>query len=137
MKLSLDLSLAKLMASRRLGDTARFMGSEEVQKPWGSYRILGQWSNAITVKVLTVNPHSRLSLQKHEHRDEEWLCLRGRAKVQVDDKSFAINVGDKAFVPRSRLHRLSSDIGAEILEVTYGMFDESDIVRIEDDYGRT
>ncbi len=113
------------------------MASESVQKPWGSYRIVGQWSDAIMVKVITVNPHSRLSLQKHEHRDEEWLCLKGRAKVQVGDKSITLKVGDKALVPRLQLHRLSSEDGAEILEVTYGRFDENDIVRVEDDYGRT
>lgn len=112
------------------------MASEVVLKPWGSYRILAQWSDQITVKVLTVSPHSRLSLQKHKHRDEEWLCAHGRAEANVGDRSVVLNVGDKVFVPRGTLHRLSSDAGAEILEVTYGSFDEGDIVRVEDDYGR-
>lgn len=114
----------------------RLLTSVIVQKPWGYYRVLGQWSNSITVKVLTVNPHSRLSLQKHEHREEEWLCLQGRAEAQVDDKSLILNVGDKVLVPRTSLHRLSSDIGAEVLEVSYGRFDEDDVIRFEDDYGR-
>jgi mannose-6-phosphate isomerase-like protein (cupin superfamily) len=112
-----------------------FMGSGIVARPWGSYRTLGQWSK-ITVKVLKINPNSRISLQKHEHRDEEWTCLSGRAHVTVGKRSFTMNVGDKTLIPRKKLHRVSSLGGAEILEVTYGEFDENDIVRVKDDYGR-
>ncbi len=112
------------------------MAAEIVRKPWGSYRVVGQWSDRITVKILTVNPNSRLSLQRHKHRNEEWLCLRGRVEAQVGERTVLMNIGDKTSVPRTWLHRLSSDIGAEILEVTYGDFDENDVERIEDDYGR-
>jgi mannose-1-phosphate guanylyltransferase/mannose-6-phosphate isomerase len=119
------------------GRPARFLAGEVVQKPWGHYRVLGQWSGRITVKVITVNPNSRLSLQKHINREEEWLCLSGRAQVQIDHRDLVLNVGDKVSIPREGVHRLASDIGAEILEVAYGEFDEDDIVRIEDDYGRS
>jgi len=113
-----------------------FMESETVRRPWGTYTTLGQWSDKITLKVLKVNPRSRTSLQKHAHRDEEWTCLSGKALVTIGRRAFVLQVGKKAFIPRKRLHRVASVEGAEILEVSYGKFDENDVVRVEDDYGR-
>lgn len=107
-----------------------------VRRPWGSFRVIGQWSGEITVKVLTIAPGSRLSLQKHLNRSEEWLCLSGSAEVRVGSRTIAMEAGDRATIPRKRLHRISSVGGAEILEVSFGKFSEEDIVRVEDDYGR-
>jgi len=112
------------------------MQPETVVRPWGTYTTLGEWSGRITLKVLKINPRSRISLQKHDHRDEEWTCLRGTARVTIGKRTRVLRVGERVFIPRKRLHRVSSVGGAEILEVTYGKFDENDIVRVEDDYGR-
>jgi mannose-6-phosphate isomerase len=112
------------------------IAAQVVKRPWGTYRTIGQWSDKITVKVLTVNPRSRLSLQKHRYRDEEWLCLSGSARVRVGEKTFMMGVGDRTSILRNQLHRISSETGAELLEVSFGKFDEEDIVRLEDDYGR-
>ena len=112
------------------------MANKVVVRPWGRITIIGNWPSKITVRLLTINPRSRFSLQTHKMRDEEWLCVRGRAKVQVDQKTFLLKPGEKAFVPRTHLHRAGSDAGAEILEVAYGTFRDDDIVRLEDDYGR-
>jgi mannose-6-phosphate isomerase-like protein (cupin superfamily) len=112
------------------------MANENVDRPWGHFKVVGSWSDWITVRILTVKPHSRLSLQKHKLRDEEWLCLSGRAEVQVADRRFVLKAGEKASVPRNQLHRLGSDEGTEILEVAFGKFLDDDIVRVEDDYGR-
>jgi mannose-6-phosphate isomerase len=112
------------------------MESDPVERPWGTYRTLGQWSGKITLKVLKINPHSRTSLQKHDHRTEEWTCLSGRTKVTIGKRVFLLSVGEKAFIPRKKLHRAASVQGAQILEVSYGKFDENDVVRVEDDYGR-
>ena len=107
-----------------------------VKRPWGGFKVLGQWSGEITVKVLTINPESRLSLQKHMHRSEEWLCLSGSAEVRMGNKTITMEAGDRATIPKRRLHRISSVGGAEILEVSFGKFSEDDIIRLEDDYGR-
>lgn len=107
-----------------------------VKRPWGSFRVLGEWSDKITVKIIRIEPGSRLSLQRHRHRREEWLCLSGSAEVQVGARSFKMKVGDWARVQRNQLHRIRSRGGAEILEVSVGKFSEDDIVRIDDDYGR-
>ena len=99
--------------------------------------MIGEWSGKITVKILTVSPGSRLSLQKHRHRREEWLCLRGVATVQVGTRTLRLKAGDWTKVQRNQLHRIYSKGGADILEVSFGKFSEEDIVRLEDDYGRT
>lgn len=112
------------------------MKPKVVKRPWGSYTLIGRWSDQITVKLLAVNPKSRISLQRHSHRDEEWLCLKGSARVQVGKRTFTMNVGDRTAVHRNRLHRIYSEKGVELLEVSFGKFAESDIVRVEDDYGR-
>jgi mannose-6-phosphate isomerase-like protein (cupin superfamily) len=105
-------------------------------RPWGTFRVVGEWSGKVTVKILTLNPRSRLSLQKHMHRREEWLCLSGTAQVQIGRRQLKMKVGDWARVQRNQLHRISSEKGVEILEASYGKFSEDDIVRFEDDYGR-
>jgi len=110
--------------------------TEVVRRPWGTYTFVGEWSDKITVKILKVNPRSRLSLQRHKFRDEEWLCLRGSAEVRVGTKSFRMGVGDRALVPRNKLHRIYSEQGVEFLEVAFGRYSEDDITRVEDDYGR-
>jgi mannose-6-phosphate isomerase-like protein (cupin superfamily) len=112
------------------------LSSAPEKRPWGSFTVVGEWSGKITVKILTVEPRSRLSLQKHMHRREEWLCLSGSADVQVGRRSFRMKVGDWVRVQRNQLHRIYSEAGAEILEVSVGKYSETDIVRIEDDYGR-
>jgi mannose-6-phosphate isomerase-like protein (cupin superfamily) len=107
-----------------------------VHRPWGNITVIGSWPSKITVRVLTINPRSRISLQTHRLRDEEWLCVRGSAIAQVDDRTYRLKAGEKIFVPRTHLHRVGSVGGAEILEVAYGTFKDEDIVRLEDDYGR-
>ena len=112
------------------------MANKVVYRPWGHITVLGSWPSKITVRVLTINPRSRISLQTHRLRDEEWLCVKGKANAQVDDRTYHLKTGEKLFIPRAHLHRVGSDDGAEILEVVYGTFKDEDIVRLEDDYGR-
>ncbi len=93
----------------------------------------------MTVKIIHVYAKSRLSLQYHHKRSEEWYCLSGRAyailkrggrleKVQLEKDS-------RIVVPRMTVHRLGcEEESADILEVSRGDFEESDIVRLEDDY---
>lgn len=107
-----------------------------VQRPWGTYKVVGRWSDRVTVKILTVSPGSRLSLQRHRYRDEEWLCLSGSAQVRVGNRTFKMRVGDRTTVPRNRLHRIYTRGGVELLELSFGKYSEEDIVRVEDDYGR-
>jgi mannose-6-phosphate isomerase len=109
----------------------------EVEKPWGKFE---QYThNALsTVKIITVQPGGALSLQYHHRRDELWVVLDAGAQIQLGDIDIRPRVGDRVFIPRKTAHRLSAagDRAVRILEVSFGEFDEDDIVRLEDVYGR-
>jgi mannose-6-phosphate isomerase-like protein (cupin superfamily) len=90
------------------------------------------------VKVLTVNPEQSLSLQYHHNRDEFWHVLSGNGTATVGDGKMPLNPGDDQFIPRETRHRLETgDSSLVILELAFGDFDQNDIVRMEDRYGRT
>ena len=109
----------------------------EVEKPWGRFE---QYTHNVpsTVKVITVQQNASLSLQYHHRRDELWVVLDAGARIELGDTVLRPRAGDKVFIPRTTSHRLSAgDSGpVRILEVTFGKFDEEDIVRLSDVYGR-
>jgi mannose-6-phosphate isomerase-like protein (cupin superfamily) len=108
-------------------------------RPWGSFVVIADLPYA-KVKRLTVNPGHRFSYQSHKHRDEHWIVVRGVAQVTLNDVSANFKYGDHIFFARDTKHRLAcvSDEAVEIIEVQVGeSFGEDDIVRYEDDYGRT
>ncbi len=93
----------------------------------------------LTVKIIHVYAKSRLSLQFHRNRTEEWYCLRGSAyAILKHGDSFEripLEKDSRVIVPQLTIHRLGCDEeSADILEVSTGHFDEADIVRLEDDY---
>ena len=111
--------------------------SIRVDKPWGKFE---QYTHNLpsTVKIITVAPGGTLSRQYHYHRDELWVVLDPGACVELDDKVLSPEPGEKLYIPRETVHRLSAD-GEEpvrVLEVSFGEFDEDDIVRLKDVYGR-
>jgi mannose-6-phosphate isomerase len=109
----------------------------DVKKPWGKFE---QYThNAVsTVKIITVRPGGILSLQYHHRRDELWVVLDPGARVEVGGRVLHPQKGEKVFIPRMEEHRLSSASvePVRILEISFGEFDEEDIVRLEDLYGR-
>jgi mannose-6-phosphate isomerase len=112
--------------------------SVKVEKPWGNFE---QYTHNLpsTVKILTVAPGGILSRQYHHHRDELWVVLDEGACVELDGEVLHPDVEEKLFIPRETVHRLSSCTGSKrvrVLEISFGEFDEEDIVRLEDVYGR-
>ncbi len=108
-----------------------------VEKPWGKFE---QYTHNLpsTVKVITVRPGGALSLQYHSKRDELWVILDPGARVEVGDRVLRPQPEETVFIPHRTPHRLSA-IGEEpvrVLEISLGEFDEDDIVRLEDVYGR-
>ena len=91
-----------------------------------------------TVKIITVQPGHRLSLQTHGHRDEMWQVLDVPIDVQVDDESWVAQVGERVWVPQGARHRMgnSGTDAGRLLEIAFGNFDECDIERLQDDYAR-
>ena len=109
-------------------------------RPWGEFY---NWDSGKGwhLKTIYVKPNSRLSLQYHHHRAESWLLLEGEAsavigKVQGKLKTVKLKKAEFFTVPKGSAHRLQSKKGCVIAEVSYGNFDENDIVRIQDDFGR-
>ncbi len=112
------------------------MKSTTHTRPWGSF-IEFTKNEPSTVKILVVKPGEEFSLQYHENREEFWYVLSGNPTVIIGDKEFSAKEGDEFIVKKREKHRVSAkDIEARILEVSLGEFNEDDIVRIEDKYGR-
>jgi mannose-6-phosphate isomerase-like protein (cupin superfamily) len=106
------------------------------ERPWGSFDQFTK-NEATTVKIIRVNPGKRLSLQRHAHRAEFWYVLSGNGTAEIDSAEHALTPGVTVEIPVHTTHRLTaSDEGITILEIATGEFDEDDIERLEDDYGR-
>jgi mannose-6-phosphate isomerase len=108
-----------------------------VEKPWGHFE---QFTHNLTstVKIITVDPGGTLSLQYHHRRDELWVIMDHGAQVELGDRVIQPETGEQLFIPRRMPHRLSAfgNAAVRILEISFGEFDEDDIVRLEDVYGR-
>lgn len=108
----------------------------EVKKPWGKF-FQFTLNKQSTVKILVVNAGTRLSYQSHKFREEFWRCIKGPVKAEINGKGKILEEGDEIFIPKGAKHRL---VGlkqqGQVLEISFGFFDEKDIIRYEDDYGR-
>lgn len=105
-------------------------------RPWGKFEKFHE-NKPCTVKLIYVNQNSRLSLQYHNKRSEFWKVIKGTAMVELDGRTIIMTEGETLTIPRQAKHRVGAlDSGCVILEIAYGKFDESDIVRLEDDYKR-
>ncbi|OFS15026.1 phosphomannose isomerase type II C-terminal cupin domain [Kytococcus sp. HMSC28H12] len=109
----------------------------EDSRPWGRFEQFTH-NEQSTVKLITVLPGQRLSLQVHEHRDELWVVTHGPVTAQVGDETATVEAGGRVWIPRGATHRLGNPgtQDAQVLEVAFGTFDEGDIERLEDDYSR-
>jgi len=109
-----------------------------VNRPWGAYEGIDV-GDRFQVKRITVNPGASLSLQKHHHRAEHWVVVRGTARVTCGENSFLLGENQSTYIPLGDVHRLENpgQIPLEIIEVQSGSYlGEDDIVRLEDVYGR-
>ena len=109
-----------------------------VQRPWGSFTSL-QKGEGFQSKHLMLKPGASISLQRHRHRSEHWVVVRGRAEVTRGEEVFALAAGESTFIPQGSLHRLRNpgEGPLHVIEVQCGSYlEEDDIERIEDDYGR-
>ena len=113
------------------------LASEE--RPWGSWHVIDE-NPGYKIKRIHVKPGARLSYQTHEHRSEHWVVVFGVATCTIDDVTVTAGPGHSVDVPTGAKHRLANNGSQElvIVEVQHGAYTgEDDIVRIEDDYGRT
>jgi mannose-6-phosphate isomerase-like protein (cupin superfamily) len=90
------------------------------------------------VKIITINPHSRLSLQRHRYRSERWRALDKGLIAVVGGEEIKMRLDKDVFVDALTEHRIvnPTDEPLRVLELMFGLYDEDDITRIEDDYER-
>lgn len=108
------------------------------ERPWGTYQTLALGEN-YQVKIITVKPKGRLSLQKHEQRAEHWVVIKGTPTITTDKTSKTYQVNEHIFIPIGTAHRMENltNEDAAIIEVQIGAYlGEDDIVRLDDVYGR-
>ena len=107
-----------------------------VSRPWGGFRQF-TLNEPVTVKIMTVMPHQEFSLQYHKNRSEFWHILSGTPTVILGEEMKEAKPGDEFTVPPGINHRMQAgDERVVFLEVAHGTFDESDVIRLSDDYGR-
>jgi mannose-1-phosphate guanylyltransferase len=120
-------------------DTSRLTETHPTAyRPWGGYTSLLN-GDRFQVKRLFVLPGKKLSLQKHFHRSEHWICVKGTAEVTVGDQVMFVRENESVYIPQGDLHRLYNPgkIMLEMIEVQTGSYlGEDDIVRVSDEFGR-
>ena len=109
-----------------------------VYRPWGYYQGVDIGAR-YQVKRIVVKPNATLSLQKHFHRAEHWVVVRGTAEIIVGAETRTVHENESAYIPIGSFHRLANPgkIPLELVEVQVGSYlGEDDIVRVKDEYGR-
>ena len=127
--------VTQLQATKREEHTLH----RKVHRPWGWYDSIDE-GGRFKVKRIQVKPGASLSLQKHHHRAEHWIVVKGTAEITNGDKVLLLTENQSTYIPLGEVHRLANPgtIPLEIIEVQSGSYlGEDDIIRFEDTYGRT
>jgi len=106
-------------------------------RPWGKFRVYPH-QDAGSLKIITVNPGGKLSLQYHNRRSEFWVVLDKGLEITVNETTWRPDKGEEIYIPIKARHRLRG-VGsqpARIMEIWLGRSEENDIVRLDDAYGR-
>ncbi len=110
-----------------------------VYRPWGSYETIAL-GDRYQVKRIKVKPGASLSLQMHHHRSEHWIVVNGTAMVNRNDEEFVLSENESTYIPLGATHRLHNPgkLELDLIEVQVGSYlGEDDIVRFDDNYGRS
>jgi mannose-1-phosphate guanylyltransferase/mannose-6-phosphate isomerase len=127
-----------LVAAVKAGGYSLAESHRQVFRPWGSYDSIDN-GERFQVKRIIVNPGASLSLQKHHHRAEHWIVVKGTAEVTRGEEVFLVAENQSTYIPLGTVHRLFNPgkIPLEMIEVQSGSYlGEDDIVRFQDHYGR-
>jgi mannose-1-phosphate guanylyltransferase len=142
--------IGKLSSAQKVGDIVKQLRADKrtsnlteihrtAYRPWGGYSSVLN-GDRFQVKRLFVKPGKKLSLQKHHHRAEHWIVVRGTAEVTVDGAVTILTENQSIYLPLGCVHRLANPgkIELELIEVQTGSYlGEDDIIRIEDEFGRS
>ncbi len=129
----------KLVERLKTGSRSEVDFHREVYRPWGKYDSI-DLGDRYQVKRITVNPGAKLSVQKHHHRAEHWVVVRGTALVLRGEETKMLTEDQSTYIPLGEIHALENPgkVPLELIEVQSGSYlGEDDIVRFEDRYGRS
>ena len=129
----------KIVDGLRAQNRAEYRVHRTVHRPWGSYTVFEEQPR-FQIKRISVTPGARLSLQMHHHRSEHWVVVKGTARVTRGDKVFLLHENQSTYISAGEKHRLENPgtIPLELIEVQNGSYlGEDDIVRFDDEYGRS
>ena len=120
-----------------MGKPKNWGGMPRKDKPWGYYTDLFR-TDYVAFKQIVVNPHSQLSLQKHDQRGEFWYVAEGKGFMVYGDVEHKIKEGFTIEIQSGGVHCLANDSDEPLIvfEMQYGYCSEDDIVRLDDKYGR-
>ena len=104
-------------------------------RPWGHFKIFTE-NEKTTVKIIYVNKNEELSYQSHKNRDEMWYLIDGKAIVNLDGGLYPFRIKEQIHIKKGMKHNIKALTNVIFLEIAYGDFDEDDIIRYEDKYGR-
>ncbi len=110
----------------------------KVARPWGWYDAI-DIGDRFQVKRIGIKPGASLSLQKHHHRAEHWVVVKGTAEITRGEETFLLAENQSTYIPIGEVHRLRNPgkVMLEIIEIQSGSYlGEDDIVRLADHYGR-
>jgi mannose-6-phosphate isomerase len=126
------------MSGKSVDQVNAYRSGKAGRRPWGKWRVIDV-GPAHAVKRIEVAPGHRLSLQRHEGREERWIVVAGEGLVTLGARTRRLGPGGTVRIPKRAVHRLEND-GAETLvlvEIQHGArLDEADIERLSDDYAR-
>ena len=131
-------SMKELICELEDQNVKELTSKQKVHRPWGNYTTIMRGETWL-VKRLVINPMESLSLQMHKHRSENWVIVKGVAKVEIENKVSFLNVNESTYVPIGAKHRLSNpeEETLVLIEVQSGDYlGEDDIIRFEDKYRR-
>lgn len=142
--------VGKLENSQQVGDLVKHLASSKKTeyltethptslRPWGGYTSVLN-GERFQVKRLFVQPGKKLSLQKHHHRSEHWIVVKGAAEVTIDDSITMLHENQSIYIPQGAVHRLHNPgkILLELIEIQTGSYlGEDDIIRLVDEFGRS
>jgi mannose-1-phosphate guanylyltransferase/mannose-6-phosphate isomerase len=128
----------ELVAELKTRNVPEATNHQRVYRPWGHYEGV-DIGERFQVKRIVVTPGGRLSLQRHMHRAEHWVVVRGTAAVTIGEEERTVHENESVYIPLGAVHRLANPgrIPLELIEVQTGSYlGEDDIVRLDDVYGR-
>ena len=114
------------------------------ERPWGTFEVIHEFDHGngqqVVIKKIIVHPQKRLSLQSHAKRREHWLVVEGEGVVVLDEKEVIVQSESKIVVETGVKHRIANTHPEKhlvFIEIRLGEFDEDDIIRYQDDFGRS